>query len=211
MGKFGFFISFEGIEGSGKTTLARELTDILRSKGYDVVLTREPGGPVTGELLRDIILKKKIEFDPWAELFVMLAARRENVVKIIYPALREGKIVVADRFSDSSIAYQGYGRGLPRKIISRFNKFATMSLKPNLTFLVDLPVEEGLKRIGCKEGDRFEQEVVDFHKRVREGYLEIAKKAKKRIWVVDGTKKKEEIIREVEEVAVERIEEKKKR
>lgn len=125
--------------------------------------------------------------DPWTEVFLFLASRRENVLKIIRPALREGKIVISDRYSESTFAYQVFGRGLPYKIVARYNKTATMGTIPDLTFLLDIPPELGLARLKGKL-DRFEGEQLEFHKRVREGYLKLAKRAPKRIRVLEGTK-----------------------
>jgi len=208
MGKWGFFITIEGIEGSGKTTLALGLYEFLRESKIDVVFTREPGGTPGAEAVREVVLKKEYLFEAWAELFLILAARRENVVKVIQPALREGKVVVCDRYSDSTLAYQGYGRGLPKKILSRLNKLATNRLTPNLTFLVDLPLQEGLERIRNREHDRFEKEDINFHLRVREGYLRLARRAGKRIYVLDGRRPPEELLNEVKEVTWDRLSEK---
>lgn len=208
MGKWGFFITIEGIEGSGKTTLALSLFDYLKENNIEVVFTREPGGTPGAEAIREVVLKKGLLLDPWAEFFLILAARRENVVKVIHPALREGKVVICDRYSDSTFAYQGYGRGLPQKILSRLNKLATNRIFPNLTFLVDVPLEEGFERIRDREHNRFEKEDIDFHLRVREGYLKLARRARKRIHVLDGRRPPEELLAEAEEITWERLSEK---
>ncbi len=207
MGRWGFFITFEGVEGCGKSTLATALKNFLESEGFKVIFTREPGGTPTAEAVRNVLLNKEFKIDPWSEVFLLLAARRENMVKVIYPALTQGFVVISDRFDDSTFAYQCYGRGLPYKIVARFNKFATMRIKPNLTFLIDIPVEVGLKRVRG-ELDRMESESVEFHRRVREGYLKLAHRAKKRIHVMDGTKPIDELIEEVKKVTLQRLSEK---
>jgi len=193
MARWGFFISVEGIEGSGKSTLAKALIQRLKELKFDVVQTREPGGTPVGERIRDVLLHHSIEMEPWTEAFLMLAARYENTRKVILPALRDGKIVISDRYDDSTMAYQGFARGLPLKPLSRLNKFATLGLKPNLTFLLDLPPDTGLSRKSTDESNRFEEETVRFHERVREGYLKLARRAKKRIVVLDGTRPPEEL------------------
>ncbi len=209
MGKFGFFVTIEGIEGSGKSTLLYGLKDYVESLGLEVVITREPGGTGFAESIRGFILHKNEEIDPWTEVFLLLAARRENVTKVILPSLRQGKIVISDRYTDSTIAYQGYGRGLPIKKLSLLNKMATSKVFPRLTFLIDLPVEKGLDR---KRGnlDRIEREKTEFHERVRQGYLALAKKAKKRIKVLDGTKKPEVLLEEAKQILKRALIEKKK-
>ncbi len=209
MGRFGFFVSIEGIEGSGKSTLLYGLKDYVESLGLDVVITREPGGTVFAEGIRDLILHRDEDIDPWTEVFLLIAARRENVVKVILPALRDGKVVISDRFTDSTLAYQGYGRGLPLKKLSLLNKIATSRVFPRLTFLIDLPVEKGL---GRKKGrfDRIEKEKLEFHERVRQGYLTLARKAKKRIKVLDGTKDPETLLEEARNLLKKALLEKKK-
>jgi dTMP kinase len=211
MNRWGYFITFEGIEGCGKSTLADGLKEFLESKGLEVVLTREPGGTRGAEAAREILLSKEMNLDPWAELFLMLASRRENVVRNIRPALREGKIVICDRYADSSTAYQGYGRGLPIKAVSRLNKLATSGIMPSLTFLVDVPVDRGFERIRGREFDRFETEDPEFHNRVREGYLTMARRAGRRFRILDGLKKKEELLQLTIEVALERLRKKRYR
>lgn len=209
MGRFGFFVTIEGIEGSGKSTLLSGLKEFLETLGLDVVITREPGGTVFAEELRKFILHKNEVIDPWTEVFLLLAARRENVTKIILPALREGKIVISDRYTDSTIAYQGYGRGLPIKRLTLLNKIATSKIFPRLTFLIDLPVEYGFDR---KKGglDRIEREKMEFHERVRQGYLKLANRAKKRIRVLDGTKEPMILLSEAREILRKVLIEKKK-
>ncbi len=208
MPRWGFFITFEGIEGSGKSTLARKLYDFLQQENFDVVFTREPGGPPVAEDVRQILLKPGRNVEPWTEVFLLLAARHENVKKVIYPALTSSKIVISDRYSDSTFAYQCYGRGLPYRIVTRFNKFATAGIKPNLTFLIDLPVETGLERLKGEKLDRMEMEALEFHRRVREGYLKLAHRAKKRFVVLDGTMTPGQLFEMVKSITLKRLEEK---
>jgi len=210
MGKWGFFITIEGIEGSGKSTLAKGLKLYLEDLGLRVVFTREPGGSNVGEKIRKILLSKEDSMDPMTEVFLFLAARRENVVNNILPALQDGMVVIADRYTDSTLAYQGYGRGLPIKVLRRLNKIATKRIYPNLTFLIDIPPGRGLERKNEDDFDRIERENLDFHKRVREGYLRLARIAKKRIYVLDGTRDPAEILEEAKQVLYKRLVEKKK-
>ena len=190
----GFFITFEGIEGCGKSTQLELLKAWLESRGKQVLSVREPGGTLLGERVRALLLNSTEEgMDPWAELFLYEACRAQLVSRVIKPALASGKIVLCDRFFDSTLAYQGFGRGLDRVKIQGLNSLATGSLVPDLTILVDCPEEVGLKRAwarinaasGAKE-DRFEKEETAFHRRVREGFLEIARAAS-RVKVVDGS------------------------
>lgn len=192
------FVTFEGIEGCGKSTQARLLYEALISKGLLVVLTREPGGTPAAEELRNFLLKPRDElFPPFAELAVYEAARAFHVENLIRPSLREGAVVICDRFTDSTIAYQGYGRGLDVSLIERLNREATGGLKPDLTVLIDLPVEEAFRRIERKRKDRMEAESVAFHKKVREGFLKLAEEDPERFLVLDGTRPAEEIHRMV--------------
>ncbi len=200
----GFFLVLEGIEGSGKTTLARGLAGKLESAGYRVLLTREPGGTPLGEKIRDILLHSGGNISPWAEFFLFLAARREHTFNLIRPALSEGRVVISDRYYLSSFAYQGYGRGLPLRILPRLNRIATGGLVPGLTIIADLPVETALARLGA-ERDRFEKEAIDFHERVRHGYLRMARRAGKRIRVIDTTRPREEVLEEAWAMVAERL------
>ncbi len=195
MGRWGLFVTLEGIEGSGKSTLGRLLIEALQARGLPVTATREPGGTPAAEAIRDALLHPSLSWDPWAETFAMLAARRENVVRVILPALREGHVVVCDRFMDSTYAYQGYGRGLPLRVLARLHRFVLSGVRPHLTLLVDLPVEDAFRRLD-RSFDRFEQEERAFHERVREGYLRLARRAKKRFLVLDGRKSPEELLQE---------------
>jgi dTMP kinase len=207
MKKKGFFITFEGIEGSGKTTQIKLLADWLRKKGRRVVLTREPGGTPLSNRIRSLLLSSKTKgLTPAMELFLYEVARRDHVSTVIQPALKRGSIILCDRFTDATMAYQGYGRGLSLKLVEGFNKIATGGLKPDLTFLFDLPVEIGLQRANrrikrLKKGspleDRFEQEKIEFHNKVREGYLTLARKEKRRFVVLDARKSKQTIFAEL--------------
>jgi dTMP kinase len=208
MSRWGYFITFEGIEGCGKSTLAEGLKAFLESRGLQVAFTREPGGTEGAEAAREILLSREMNLDPWTELFLMLASRRENVVRNVRPALQAGRIVICDRYTDSSMAYQGYGRGLPLHAISKLNKLATSGIMPSLTFLVDIPVDRGFDRIRGREFDRFEIEDPTFHSRVREGYQKLARKARRRFRVLDGLREKEELLHETKEITLERLREK---
>lgn len=192
----GFFITFEGVEGSGKSTQMEMLKGYLEARGEDVLALREPGGTLLGEKVRGILLNSSDEpVDPMAELFLYEACRAQVVANVIRPALKSGRTVICDRFTDSTLAYQGYARGLPLDAVREMNERATGGLAPGLTILIDLSPEEGLKRawarINGKRGsleDRFEKESVLFHKKVREGYLKIAESESTRVRVVDGAR-----------------------
>ncbi|NPA32751.1 MAG: dTMP kinase [Aquificae bacterium] len=183
-------IAFEGIDGSGKTTQAGLLEDYLRKKGFKVRLFREPGGTKVGEELRRVLLSH--ELDPRTELLLFEASRSELVSREVIPALREGYIVILDRFLLSTLAYQGYGRGIELELVERLNEFSARGLEPDITFLLDIPVGEALSRI--KKRDRFED--VSFLERVREGFLRLAGE-KKNVVVLDATKSKQEVFSEV--------------
>lgn len=182
----GIFITFEGIDASGKTTQFERLVNYLKKKGFDVVSFREPGGEEVSEKIRKILLDDKFSLTPETELFLYLASRTQLVFHKIIPALKDKKIVVCDRFSDSTLAYQAYGRGLNLKLIRMLNNFSTKNLRPDLTILIDVPVKVSLKRAKNKKKDRLERSGTLFYQRVKGGYLKIARKEKKRIKVVDG-------------------------
>ncbi|MDP2953227.1 MAG: dTMP kinase [Chloroflexota bacterium] len=180
------FVAFEGGEGSGKSTQARSLSRRLSRRGFPVLLTHEPGGTPLGDRLRRY-LKGHKELSPLAELFLFAAARAQLVEQVIRPRLVQGSIVLCDRYAASTVAYQGGGRGLDAAMVESVNRWATQGLQPHLVILLDLPVEEGLRRKGLGNGDRFEREALDFHRRVREGYLKLAAAAPTRWLVVDAT------------------------
>lgn len=203
----GIFITFEGIEGCGKSTQAMLLAKELKSAGYRVKLTREPGGTSLGNSVRRILLNSRgLNILPLSELFLYLVSRYQHVEEVIKKELAKKCIVISDRFSDSSVAYQGYGRGLGVAFVAKLDRIATGGLKPDLTFILDCPSEVGIKRILSKRiPDRIEKEKIAFHERVRKGYLEIAKKNNKRIVIIDATKKKEEISKEIISVVISRF------
>lgn len=192
----GLFITFEGPDGCGKTTQMKLLAEYFEKKGKEVVLTREPGGKGLGEKVREILLNYDGEVSDRCESFLFLADRAQNIDIIVKPAVKEGKIVLCDRHIDSTVAYQGYGRGLNIDRINMLNNLATNGKKPDLTFVFDVDVETSMKRVG-KEKDRMESAGIDFHNRVRKGYLELAKQEPKRIKVLDATKSIEEIHKDV--------------
>ncbi len=192
------FISFEGGEGCGKSTHARMLKEYLESSGKEVVLTREPGGTQFGSTIRKMLLDNDLSIEMTTEMFLFCADRVEHVEKVIRPALSEGKIVISDRYIDSTIAYQLGGRALPEDLVRYLNWISSKGLVPDLTFLLDIPVEEGLKRTAERgKTNRFENEILAFHERVREKYLEIAGNNRQRIKVIDTFKGIEETQKEI--------------
>lgn len=195
----GLFITFEGGDGCGKTTQIKLLDEYLRSKGYKTLLTREPGSKGLGVKLREILLNYDGEVSPVCESFLFLADRAQHVDCIIKPALKEGVIVLCDRHTDSTVAYQGYGRGLDLEQIHNLNKIATSGLKPDLTIVLDVDVETSQKRVG-NEKDRMESAGVEFFQKVRQGFLEIAKQEPQRVRVVDSTQSIEEIHKQILEL-----------
>ena len=192
----GLFITFEGGDGCGKTTQIKLLDEYLRSKGYKTLLTREPGSKGLGIKLREILLNYDGEVSPVCESFLFLADRAQHVDCIIKPALEKGVIVLCDRHTDSTVAYQGYGRGLDLEQIQGLNKIATSGLKPDLTIVLDVDVETSQKRVGS-EKDRMESAGIEFFERVRNGFLEIAKQEPERVKVVDSRQTIEEIHKQI--------------
>lgn len=203
MGK-GLFITFEGADGCGKTTQMELLAEYLKNNGKDVLLTREPGGKGLGEKVREILLNYDGPVSNRCESFLFLADRAQNIDIIVNPAVSQGEIVLCDRHIDSTVAYQGYGRGLDIERINKLNDIATNGKKPDLTFVFDIDVETSMKRVG-KEKDRMESAGIDFHNRVRKGYLELAKQEPQRIKVLDATKSIEEIHNNVIEIINEKL------
>jgi dTMP kinase len=198
----GKFITFEGIDGAGKSTHLAALAGFLRARGLEAVTTREPGGTALGEKLRELLLHEAMHLE--TETLLMFAARREHLARIIEPALLRGAWVVCDRFSDATHAYQGGGRGLERARIACLEEWVHGGLQPDLTFLFDLPPSVAGERI-ARQGrapDRFERERADFHERVRRAYLERAASASHRIHVVDAGLCQEEIKKIVEETVI---------
>lgn len=186
----GFFVTLEGPEGAGKSTLAQALHGRLVDAGVPVMLTYEPGGTPLGRQLREILLHSRGDaLDPRAEALLLCAARAQLVSDVILPALQAGQVVISDRYGDSTMAYQGYGRGLPLNSIRHALDFATQSLTPDLTFLLDLDPASGLARKPSDARyDRFERQDAAFHRRVREGYLRLAKADPLRWVILDASK-----------------------
>jgi dTMP kinase len=188
--KRGLFLSFEGGEGSGKSLQARRLAGALTERGREVVLTREPGGTAAGERIRDILLHaREIPLTPEAQVLLFSSARAQLVREVIRPALDEGKIVIADRFFDSTTVYQGHGHGVSLQAIREVTALAVGTLVPDRTFLLDVPVEVGLARSGWRaeaRWDRFEADATDFHVRVREAYLRLAAAEPRRFVLVSA-------------------------
>lgn len=198
------FITLEGIDGSGKSLHFRLLVEYLRSKEYDFIATREPGGTPLGERIRELLLDPAYPMTVHSEAFLYAAARSELTLKVIWPALRAGRNVVSDRYVDSSLAYQAFGRGLPPEFVAAINEMGTGGLKPHRTILLDLPVEVAMERKAAGPRDRMEQMDAEFFERVRAGYLELAAAEPRRVKVVDATRPVEvvqaEIRRLVEEI-----------
>ena len=201
--KRGLFITFEGADGCGKTTQIKLLDKYLQNKGCQTVLTREPGAKGLGIKLREILLNYDGEVSPNCESFLFLADRAQHVDCIIKPAIAEGKTVLCDRHTDSTVAYQGYGRGLDLDRINYLNNIATSGIKPDLTIVFDIDIETSLKRVGS-EKDRMESAGIEFFNRVRNGYLEIAKNEPNRVKVISSSDTIENIHKKVIEL-VERL------
>jgi dTMP kinase len=204
----GLFITFEGVEGSGKTTQIRRLRTYLNRKGIPCMITREPGGTPIGEKIRKILLNPDHdELVPWGELFLYEAARAQHVKEVITPNLKRGIVILCDRFSDASIAYQGFGRKIDLKWVEQMNRMASEGIRPDMTFLLDCPTGTGLKRAlkrnqvlrQEKEG-RFEKEKIQFHNRVRKGYLTLSKKEPRRVKVIDARKGEDRVFEEIRQV-----------
>ena len=185
----GIFITFEGSEGCGKSTQSRLLYEYLKKKGYKVVYVREPGGTKIGEKIRKVLLDPNNHITPVCEMLLYMAARAQLVNEIIQPALNTGKIVICDRFLDSTIAYQGHGLGIDIKLIKNIGELATEGIKPHLTILLDLPTKEGLAVCG-RVKDRIEKRSLEYHLRVRKGYLKLACAEPKRIKIIKVDKDK---------------------
>ena len=198
--KPGKFITFEGIDGAGKSSHIASVVDFLRRQGINVVATREPGGTPLGEKLRELLLNEAMHLE--TEALLMFAARREHLAQVIEPALARGDWVVCDRFSDATYAYQGGGRGLDKIKFEQLEQWVHGHLQPDLTFLFDLPPAVAGQRIAAQGRllDRFEQERADFHSRVRRAYLERAAQAPQRIAVINAEQRLEEIKMQVEEI-----------
>ena len=192
------FITFEGIEGSGKSTQAKMLHEFLLKKNYDAILTREPGGVPAAESIRGILLDEKLaKLEAKSEILLNFAARIEHVEKLIKPALAKGAKVVCDRFFDSTFAYQGYGFGADLQLIENIKNLAIENFMPDITFVIDVPVELAFARIEGREGNnRYEKLGKDFHQKTRDGFLKMAKK-NQRMVIIDGSKKIDEVFLDV--------------
>ncbi len=199
----GVFITLEGVEGSGKTTHAAALADVLRDETRDVILTREPGGTPAGRAIRNIFLDPNVSLDVVSELLLVLADRAQHVREELKPAVERGAIVISDRYCDSTIAYQGYGRGLDLDLLRSLNRLATDSTMPDLTIVLDCSVVTGLARTRervkgqAHAFDRFESEREEFHKRVREGFLAIAGRDTDRVVVINSERPRDAVSQDI--------------
>jgi dTMP kinase len=205
------FITLEGIEGSGKTTQAAILADALRSRGHAVTLTREPGGTRAGELIRAIFLDSSVSLTVPAELLLVLADRAQHVREKLRQELAAGRVVISDRYSDSTIAYQGHGRGFDLKLLSELNRLASDGINPDLTIVLDCEPETGLARtrtraLGtARQPDRFEGEQIEFHRRVRDGFRAIARDDPSRVIVLDATRDVRDVSADILHAALSRL------
>lgn len=201
----GKLITFEGIDGSGKSTQIRMLEGELRLRKFEVLMTREPGGTPLGRHLREAFLETEEEVDPLAELLLFAADRAQHVNFLIKPSLKEGIIVLSDRYADATFAYQGAGRGFSEKMVNQITEIATGGLKPNLTLFLDLPIEKSLARTNTETQDdrknnRMDSETTEFYQSVREAYLGIAEKEPKRFQIIDADRPIEKIQSEIVEI-----------
>lgn len=195
----GLFITFEGADGCGKTTQLKMLAEYLTNKGFEVLITREPGAKGLGEKIREILLNYEGDVSDRCESFLFLADRAQHIDMVINPAIESGKIILCDRHTDSSVAYQGFGRGLPVERIKMLNDLAVNGRYPDMTLVFDVDVETSMKRVG-NEKDRMESAGMEFFNRVRQGYLEIAKQEPQRVKVLDAKKSIEDIHKDVIEL-----------
>ncbi len=202
------FITFEGVEGSGKTTQIQRLKRYLTQKGIPCNVTREPGGCSIGEKVRKILLNPDHrEMVPMSELLLYEAARAQHVKEVIEPLRKKGGVILCDRFNDATLAYQGYGRKIDLRWIERLNRLSSQGIKPDFTFLLDCPSDVGLKRalqrnltLKKEKEERFEREKVQFHHRVRKGYLSIAKKEPHRMEVIDTRQGEEKVFEKIKKI-----------
>jgi dTMP kinase len=202
------FITFEGVEGSGKTTQIQRLKKYLTQKGIHCKVTREPGGCSIGEKIRKILLNPNHhDMVPTTELLLYEAARAQHVKEVIQPFLKRGGVILCDRFSDATVAYQGYGRKIDLQWINRLNHLSSQGIKPDVTFLLDCPSDIGLKRalqrnqtLKQEREERFEREEIQFHQRVRKGYLAIAKKEPRRVKVIDTREGEERVFEKIRKI-----------
>lgn len=199
MSKKGLFITFEGADGCGKTTQLKLLAEYLEAQGEEVIITREPGSKGLGVKLREILLNYDGEVAPECESFLFLADRAQHIATLVKPSVNAGKIILCDRHTDSTVAYQGYGRGLDLDRINYLNNIAVDGIKPDLTFVFDVDIETSMQRVGA-EKDRMEAGGDEFFNRVRNGYLEIAKQEPERVKVIDASRSIEEVFADVKSV-----------
>ena len=199
------FITFEGVDGSGKTTQAQLLKEFLEKKGHGVLLTREPGGTKVAEAIRDLLLHVHDPINPMTEVYLYCAARNEHYHKIIFPALKEGKIVISDRFYDSTVAYQGAGRKLGIDKMIKMNQEFILNSRPEITFFLDTPLSIIEDRLNRKEMDRMEKAGMHFLADVREGYLEIMRREPKRVFSINGRLTEEDISTLIIETLLEQV------
>lgn len=195
----GIFITFEGPDGAGKTTQVQAFVNRVKEMGYDVLMTREPGGTAISDKIRGLILDPShIEMNDSTEALLYAASRAQHVKELVLPALTQGKVVICDRFVDASIAYQGFGLGLPVHTIKQINDFATGGLVPDRTYLLDIPVAVGKSRLQARTGlDRIEQKPANYHERVRDGFLQIASDYPERIHMVDANRDMDSIAADI--------------
>lgn len=211
----GFFISLEGGEGSGKTTQINRLVDMLSERGYDVVITREPGGTPEAESIRNLLVQRDGgNWNAMAEVLLLFAARSMHIEKLIKPALNDGKIVICDRFTDSTLAYQGFGRGLALDKIKEIERISINEFKPDLTFILDIDVRTGLNRsnarlseedAGEQTEDRFERLDIEFHERLREGFLETARQNEGRCYILNAAQSMDHLSDEIKNIALAKL------
>lgn len=202
------FITFEGVEGSGKTSQIQRLKKYLTQKGIPCKATREPGGSPIGEKVRKILLNPEHrEMTPMTELLLYEAARAQHVKEVLEPLLKKGGVILCDRFCDASVAYQGYGRRIDLKLVASLNRLASHGIKPDVTFLLDCPTAVGLNRalqrnrtLRQEREERFEREEIQFHRRVRRGYLAIARKEPRRVKVIDTREGEEKVFEKIRKI-----------
>jgi dTMP kinase len=207
----GIFITFEGPEGSGKSTQSKIVYEFFKEKGMDLLWTREPGGSEICSQIRRVLLEPgNSDMDDYTEVLLLAADRNEHVANVIKPALAQGKTVICDRFADSTLAYQGYGRGIDMEHLKYLHHMVTRGLSPDLTVLVDIDVEKGLKRVQTRGevagGDRIERQKIDFHHRLRKGYLEMAGNYPERYEIVDGFRTLKEVNADINKRIADRFE-----
>ncbi|MBO83634.1 MAG: dTMP kinase [Actinobacteria bacterium] len=196
------FITFEGCEGTGKSSQLKLLVNTLKKTPIKFIATREPGGSKEGERIREILLNHRLTIQPFCETLLHMAARYQNLKKVIFPALKSGKWVLCDRYTDSTIAYQGYGHGVGPQKIKKISKITFGDLEPDITFILDMPTKKALKRAKLRKIDfnRYERMGISFHNKVRRAFLKIAKKDSKRCFVLNAEKDRKEIHQEIKEI-----------